>query len=165
MGVPVENRICEICQLMTCGTDGNVMIWDTRPPKVPPSTREAVNVVISYFSGFNNKLRILDDTNRLGSNRCIQSRTNSRLFCKRDPRVTSGCNCMFCIGRKLRTASCTFLTFFCVILFSKFFFIAFAFLSQKKLRLNSSRVHVAWKSMLNDLLAPRSKASLMQRSV
>uniref|UniRef100_H2Y8V0 WD repeat domain 63 n=1 Tax=Ciona savignyi TaxID=51511 RepID=H2Y8V0_CIOSA len=39
-GVPVENRMSECCQIMTCGTDSNVMVWDTRPPKAPANTKE-----------------------------------------------------------------------------------------------------------------------------
>nr|CAB3267718.1 WD repeat-containing protein 63 [Phallusia mammillata] len=45
LGQAVENRMCEICQLMTCGTDGHVMIWDTRPPKATGREQPAPEVL------------------------------------------------------------------------------------------------------------------------
>lgn len=33
MGVPLENKSLQCCQLMTCATDNCVLFWDTRPPK------------------------------------------------------------------------------------------------------------------------------------
>ncbi|XP_078488528.1 dynein axonemal intermediate chain 3 [Ciona intestinalis] len=39
-GIPVENRLSECCQIMTCGTDGHVMVWDIRAPKAPANTKD-----------------------------------------------------------------------------------------------------------------------------
>lgn len=33
MGVPMENKTQQCCQLITCATDNCVLFWDTRPPK------------------------------------------------------------------------------------------------------------------------------------
>nr|KAG5698305.1 hypothetical protein BaRGS_017007 [Batillaria attramentaria] len=33
MGVPMENKNLQCCQLMTCATDNCVLFWDSRPPK------------------------------------------------------------------------------------------------------------------------------------
>jgi len=45
LGVPVENKTNVCSQIITCGVDGNVMVWDVRVPKItaPPTGKEQVS--------------------------------------------------------------------------------------------------------------------------
>ncbi|CAK8676252.1 unnamed protein product [Clavelina lepadiformis] len=63
LGNPVENRMCECCQLITCSTDGNVMVWDIRPPKpTQAAPREQVDKNIPTPFGVSQTFKHLDLT-------------------------------------------------------------------------------------------------------